>query len=56
VNAVLGIGCGGQFLSKHCDERPDKRFTWLTAWATGYIASIRYQQAVTDAGRYGEAP
>ena len=29
VNAVLGIDYAGTFLSKHCDERPDKGFTWL---------------------------
>jgi hypothetical protein len=29
VNVVLGIDYAGTFLSKHCDERSDKTFTWL---------------------------
>ena len=29
VNKAVGITFAGNFLSKHCDIRPDEAFTWL---------------------------
>ena len=52
VNAVLGIDYAGTFLSKHCDERPDKTFTWLfDRVGRGQYRLNHHQQALTDANR-----
>jgi hypothetical protein len=52
VNALLGINYAGTFLAKHCDERPDKTFTWLfDRVGRGQYRLNRGQQAAADAGR-----
>jgi hypothetical protein len=52
VNCQLKINYAGTFLSKHCDERPDRSFTWLfDRVGRGVYQLNRAQQAALNAGR-----
>ena len=51
VNTSIRIDYAGNFLSKHCDVRPDKKFTWLFDKVDrGLYRLTKKQQAFCDRG------
>ena len=51
VNVALAIEYAAQFLSKHCDQRPDTGFTWLfDRVSRGLYRLNETQQARSRAG------
>ena len=51
VNKAVDITFAGIFLSKHCDSRPDKKFTWLfNKVDRGLYELTSSQQMLSDGG------